>query len=359
MKNILTGKKAAILIADNFHVLEAFYPYFRLKEAGMKVFFVGDEAGKVYYDYNGEPLKCDLSIYEALKQQYDLVFCPGGFAPMKLRSDEKMLKFAIDHFQAGKLFAAICHAGSFLVSMDVLKGKKATSYFTLKDDLLNAGAEYIDDAPVLDGNLITARTPDDLPGLLESIILYLRFGPDQTKSNKQPGNLEKKNVGILIEPRYSLHQVWYPYLRMKAEGANVSIIGENSDTEYYSRISKFPINCNCSVQKASSGPLDILLIPGDWAADKMRTKELFLNLVKLNKKNNGLTVSIGEGHSVLISAKIITGKKIASLPEMKKELENCNAVVVDQPSFVDCNLITARDTEDLPELMKNILGNLN
>jgi protease I len=354
----LVGTKAAILVGDFFHVLEAFYPYFRLREAGMDVVFVGDEDDKVYYDYHGEPLTSDVSISTALTEKYDLVYCPGGFSPMKLRANSGMLKLADNHFHSGKLLAVICHAAGFLVTLNVLKGKKATCYHTLKDDLKNAGAEYIDDAPIVDGNLITARIPSDLPKFTEAIIRHLLKEESTATNSPGKGLLKGKKIGILVEERYQLHQVWYSYFRLIAEGAKVFIIGTQNNTKIKSRISHYEMKSDLSIDQALSQQLDGLIVPGDWAADKMRSIPTYLNLVSEHIKNNRLLISIAEGHSVLISAEILRGKKVAGLPEMKQEIENCGAEWMDLPINVDNNLITCRDTNDLPELMGRVTERL-
>jgi protease I len=351
----LVGIRGAILISDFFHVLEAFYPYFRLKEAGMDVVFIADENDKVYYDYHGEPLTSEISISVALKQNFDLIYCPGGFAPMKIRSNHMMLNLARDHYQSGKLLAAICHAASFLVTMDVLNGKKATCYHTLRDDLKNAGAEYIDDAPIVDGNLITARNPFDLPKFTEAIIRHLDKGESKATNNLSKGLLEGKKIGILVEERYQVHHVWYSYFRLKAEGAKVFIIGAQSNAKYKSRISHYEIKSDLSVNEALKQHFDALFVPGDWAADKMRSIPTYLNLVRKHIQNHKLLVSIGEGHSVLISANILRGLRVAGLQEMKQEIENCGAEWMDLSVTVDGDLITCRDTNDLPELMAPVI----
>jgi protease I len=351
----LIGKKAAILVGDFFHVLEAFYPYFRLKETGMNIVFVSDKAGKVYFDYHGEPLISDMSISTALKQKFDLIYCPGGFAPMKLRANHDMLILAKNHFLSGKLFAAICHAASFLVTLNVLKGKKATCYYTLLDDLKNAGAEYVDDAPIVDGNLITARDPYDLPKFTDAIIKYLNKGKSAAASIPNTLNLEGKKIGIFVEERYQVHQVWYSYFRLIAEGVKVSIIGAQKDTKYKSRISQYEIISDLSVDQALTQQFDGLIVPGDWAADKMRTIPPVLKLIRNHLESNKPLISIAEGHSVLISAGISNGRQLAGLIEMKQEIENSGAKFIDLPVFVHDNLITCRDTNNLPELMRCLI----
>jgi protease I len=362
MKNIEKNKKikrAAILIDDNFHIHEAYYPYFRLKEAGIETLFVAEEAGKVYYDYNGEPLESHISVNAASKQIFDLIHCPGGFAPMKLRANNNILNMAKNHFNSGRLFTAICHAGSFLVSMDVLKGRKVTSYKTLKDDIINAGAIYIDEAPIVDNNLITARTPNDLPQFLEAIVRYLKEGPDSTKKIPDSLPLEKISVGIFVDNRYQANQVWYLYYRFKSLGTKVSFIGNKRGEVYNSRVSKIEVKCDISVNNLLDRKMNVLVVPGDWSADKMRINQSILKLVNQHIVNNGLLISIGEGHTVLISAKILKNIRVAGLPEMQKEILNSGAMYFDQPALLNNNIITLRDTNDLPELMAMVKDYFN
>jgi protease I len=353
---LLKGKKAAILVGNNFHIHEAYYPFFRLKEAGMDVVFVGEDADHIYYDYNGEPLESDISIQEALKQNFDLIHCPGGFAPMKLRANNDMLKLAKNHFYAGKLFTSICHAAGFLVTMNILKNKKATCYITLKDDLINAGANYIDDAPVIDGNLITARTPDDLPEFMEAIVRYLE--KDSYSASKEPVSLplSGKNIAILVENRYQVHEVWYPYYRFKAEGAAIFFVGGDKGVEYLSRVSKVIVKSNRSVKEALEENFHAIIVPGDWAADKMRNNNYFQKLIKKQITGEKLLVSIAEGHSILISANVLKKKKVSCLSEMILDLENAGAYISNSPVHQDDFLLTGRSTDDLPELMRLILG---
>ena len=101
--------------------------------------------------------------------EFDAVIIPGGYAPDLMRRYPDMVKLVREAFEGGKVVAAICHAGWMLVSSDVLKGKRATCLFAIKDDLVNAGATYLDQEVVVDGNLITSRMPDDLPAVADTL----------------------------------------------------------------------------------------------------------------------------------------------------------------------------------------------
>ncbi len=169
--------KIAVLIEDSYNLLEAWYPYIRLKEEGIEALFMG--TGKESYaSKEGFPAKADVSVKEADLSSFDGIIIPGGYAPDRLRRFIEINDFVRDSHEKGKMIAAICHAGWVLVSAGILKGEKATCFFAIKDDMINAGAEYVDEEVVVHGNLITSRTPDDLPAFCREIIGFLRKKQD-------------------------------------------------------------------------------------------------------------------------------------------------------------------------------------
>jgi len=165
--------KIAILIEDNYQVLEAWYPYFRLREEGIETAFVGTSKGK-YQSKEGYPIESDLAIDEAKVDDFFGVIIPGGYAPDILRRHKEVNNFVREMFKENKMVAAICHAGWVLVSAGVLKGRDATCFSAIKDDLANAGANYMDKEVVVDGNLITSRNPYDLPAFCREIVKFLK-----------------------------------------------------------------------------------------------------------------------------------------------------------------------------------------
>jgi len=170
----LSGKKIAILIDDMFNAHEFWYPYFRLKEAGAKVVVVCAGSKTVYTGKPGAEATADVNVENVSAADFDGVVIPGGYAPDIMRRYPKMVQLVRDIFNSGKVVAAICHAGWMLASAGVLKGKSATSYFAIKDDMVNAGANWIDAEVVIDDNLITSRTPEDLPAFMRAIISALQ-----------------------------------------------------------------------------------------------------------------------------------------------------------------------------------------
>lgn len=162
-------KKAAVLVEDYYQVLEVWYPYLRLREEGIKTVFVG--TGKEEYkSKEGYPAQEELSVKKAKADDFDAVVIPGGYAPDILRRHKEVNDFVKDMFDKGKVVAAICHAGWVLASSGILKGKKVTGFYAIKDDLVNAGAEFEDKEVVVDGNLITSRNPYDLPAFCTELI---------------------------------------------------------------------------------------------------------------------------------------------------------------------------------------------
>ena len=170
----LKGKKVALLLDNLYQEMEAWYPYFRLKEAGAEVTVIAAEAGKTYTSKVGYPMKSDLAYGQAKAAGFDGVIVPGGFAPDHIRRHPEAIQLVRDLDARGKLVAAICHGPWVLCSAHVLKGRKATSFFAIKDDVVNAGALWEDAEVVVDRNLVTSRKPEDLPAFLRAAIEVLR-----------------------------------------------------------------------------------------------------------------------------------------------------------------------------------------
>ena len=170
----LKGKKVVIPVESLFNTFEFWYPYYRLKEAGADVTVVGSGSADTYTGKPGTEVKVDVSIEQVSADNYDGMVIPGGYAPDIMRRYPKMVQLVKDLFDGGKVVAAICHAGWMLASAKILQGKTVTSFFAIKDDLVHAGAEWVDQEVVVDGNLITSRTPDDLPAFMRAVIQLLQ-----------------------------------------------------------------------------------------------------------------------------------------------------------------------------------------
>jgi protease I len=166
----LEGKRIAILAENMYQEMELWVPYYRLKEEGAEVKVVGAGGAKSYTSKHGYPVNVDVQADQVNALEFDAVIVPGGYAPDMMRRHEAMVRLVREAAQNGKVVAAICHAGWMLVSAGILKGRQATSFFSIKDDLVAAGADWRDAEVVIDGNLITSRKPDDLPAFCRAII---------------------------------------------------------------------------------------------------------------------------------------------------------------------------------------------
>ena len=166
-------KKIAILVEDQYQVLEVWYPYLRLRESGISPLFVGTGTKKEYKSKEGYPVAADVSIKEAKAEDFAGVVIPGGYAPDILRRYKQVNDFVARMSKENKLVAAICHGPWVMASAGILRKKKATCFYAIKDDLVNAGAEFLDQEVVVDGNLITSRNPYDLSEFCKQIIKFL------------------------------------------------------------------------------------------------------------------------------------------------------------------------------------------
>ncbi|MFY9586952.1 MAG: type 1 glutamine amidotransferase domain-containing protein [Actinomycetota bacterium] len=165
----LKGKKVVILSGPDYEDMELQYPLYRLKEEGAEVVVAGIGA-ESYKGKKGYPVTVDAQITDLNAKDFDAVVIPGGYAPDHMRRSEELLAFVREIHDQGKTVAAICHAPWVAVSAGILKGRRVTCVPAIKDDVMNAGADYVDEPVVVDGNLITSRRPDDLPVFLPAII---------------------------------------------------------------------------------------------------------------------------------------------------------------------------------------------
>ena len=170
----LRGMRVAILAETLYEDLELWYPYYRLREEGADVFVVGSGSAEIYQSKHGYPVTVDAEAETVTASQFDAVIVPGGYSPDHMRRHPSMVKLVREAHEQGKIVAAICHAGWMLASANIVRGRTATSYRSIKDDMVNAGANWVDREVVRDANLVTSRTPADLPAFMRTVIGALR-----------------------------------------------------------------------------------------------------------------------------------------------------------------------------------------
>lgn len=167
-------KKIALLVEDLYEEIELLYPYYRLMEEGYEVHLVGSEKGKVYIGKTGSyPTRSTHASRDVDAKDYEMVVIPGGYSPDKMRQCDATLEFVKDFDESQKPVAAICHGPWIMASSCDIKGKKITGASSIKDDLKNAGGKFVDEEVVVDGNIITSRSPRDMVPWTKAIIKAL------------------------------------------------------------------------------------------------------------------------------------------------------------------------------------------
>lgn len=180
MKQSISGKKVAILVTDGFEQSELEKPRAALDQAGAKTVIVSPKSDSVRgwdEDDFGESVKVDVPLNKASPGDYDALLLPGGVMnPDSLRTIPEAVQFVAHFFEAGKPVAAICHGPQLLIEADVVRGRRMTSYPSIKTDLRNAGADWVDEAVVTDQGLVTSRRPSDIPQFNEKMIEEIAEG---------------------------------------------------------------------------------------------------------------------------------------------------------------------------------------
>lgn len=176
----LSRKKVAILVADGFEQVELTKPRAALDEAGVKTVLVSPNEDKVQGFQQidkGDTFDVDQQLDGANPDDFNALLLPGGIVnPDLLRGNDKAVKFVQAFFKAGKPVFAICHGPQLLITAEVVKGRRMTSYNTVRTDLINAGADWQDEEVVVDNGLVTSRNPDDIPAFNKKIIEELKEG---------------------------------------------------------------------------------------------------------------------------------------------------------------------------------------
>jgi protease I len=188
--------RIAILVDNTFEDSELRVPVDRLEQAGHTVELLGIEAGAEVVGKNGkERVKIQKAVRDASEKHYDALVIPGGYSPDHLRTDRDAVRFTRAMAMAGKPVAAVCHAPWMLIEADLVDDRIVTSWPSVRTDLINAGARWVDREVVVDGNIITSRRPDDLVAFSDAVLQQLRDGPpERTQPVRAAGSEQARTM---------------------------------------------------------------------------------------------------------------------------------------------------------------------
>jgi protease I len=165
----MTMSRIAVLITDMFEDVEYTEPAAAFREAGHDLVHVGLSAGETVHGKKGEAeVTIDRAVSDVSVDSFDALFIPGGYSPDKLRAHDAPVKFVQEFVQSGKPVLLICHAPQLLITAQALSGRRITGWRSVAQDIKNAGAEYVDQEVVVDGNLVSSRQPDDIPAFVRA-----------------------------------------------------------------------------------------------------------------------------------------------------------------------------------------------
>ncbi|MBP2296791.1 type 1 glutamine amidotransferase domain-containing protein [Azospirillum rugosum] len=219
----LADAQVAVLAENLYQELELWYPVLRLREAGANVVVVAPTADQPYASKLGYPVTADRAVADVTAEDFDAVVIPGGFAPEGIRRNKAMVDLVRAVHDQGGLVAAVCHAGWVLASAGIARGRTLTCVSLIKDDVVNAGANYVDEPVVRDGNIITSRLPSDLPVFAREIVAYLEETPSRRSNGRMlmPANGRASSSAAFTTP---VELVMGP--RGKASANYVSVVVE-------------------------------------------------------------------------------------------------------------------------------------
>jgi len=350
----LQGKKIAVFLDPQYQIDEAWYAPKRLTEAGADVKIVSHHP-VISRDFH--TIKTDINPEEALKTRWDGIVVVGGFSPLEIREDKNVINIIRDVNNRNGMVSAICHGVCVLVTADLIRGKNVTGNIPRSIEFKNAGAIFHDTAPQIDGNIITAIGPQDNGPYLDAMINWFDGGEKAAKDHLNDQYLKGKRIAVIIDNRYNYDQVKYPMVRLHHNGADVYYLA-NAEGEYSEYRGGGKIKADMRAQDAFTEKFDAVILISHWAADTFRRHPDILQFVSRKLKDGTLIASINWGHTALISADICKGYKIASTWGMQNDIKNAGGTPVLEPVCQDRNLITCATDDDMPLLMRYVVGYL-
>jgi protease I len=379
MSNRLT---IAVLLEAGTNPTEFNYSRLRLEEAGVVVVVVGRNQRE--YVLEDRSRGCaDVTADSLGSRKFDGVVIPGGLGPEKLRQDERIRALVRDCHERGKLCAAICHGQLVLISAGLMRGVTATAAWSMQDDLRMVGAVVPEGVrAVRDDRIITAIFPHDLPDFFRIILTTLAEIEGLAIPRGYPRRLAGQTWGIVVDDASDAVQVNYLTLRIREDGGRPLLLGRHAGVEvrlsspewewgeHGSRIrtdKALPnpaavTSCDREAESASravtAAELHGLLLPGGLATWMIRGHKGLAKLIEDVYRQGKPVAAIGRGPKLLFSTEVLPGRTVTCAPQMRDDIVYAVKPVTcsDQAVVHDGNLLTARGSEDLPELMRRLIA---
>lgn len=356
----LKGKKIAIFLDQQYQVREAFYAPRRFSEAGADVKIVSHTLPYVerYRPTYTHRMKTDITFEEALKIKWDGLLVIGGFCPLETREDKTVIDIIHETNRRGGMCAAVCHGVTVFVTADILRGKNCTGNVPRAIEFSNAGGIFHEEAPQVDGNLITAISGGDNGPFVDSMINWFQGGEQVAKAHMNDQYLKGKKVAIVLDNRYKYSHVYYPYTRLRQNGASVYIIANTiGEFREYKNVHG-TTKADMSAQDATNERFDAIILVSHYAADTYRRHADVRQFVTSQFQRGTLVASIDWGHTTFIQADIARGYEFACTWGMQNDIRNAGGAPMLKPVHRDRNLITCATEDDMPELMRYVVGYL-
>lgn len=379
-KAMLSGLRVAVLLEQGTNPLEYHYCRLRLVEAGAEVTVMGSQR----LDYQLEDhstARADAVIEDVCDVPFDGVVIPGGLGPEKLRLNPAIVEMVRDCHDRGKVCAGICHGQQVMISAGFMSGRRATSAWSMLDDLRAVGAKCDPvQRAVRDGNVVTAIFPQDLPAFWRLVMQAFAEIEGRELPPGYPHRLARKRLAIVVDGASDSVQTNYLRYRIEEEGGRAVLVGRKAGETLSlgaapwewgefgvsvttdaalpnpSVVASCDDEAEASSQAVSAEVLDGLLLPGGLGTWMIRGHPGLHQLIREMMARDKFIGAVGRGAKALLSAGVLEKYTVTCAPEMRDDLGYAGINVEDTPVVADRSLLTARGTEQLPSFVAAMQG---
>jgi protease I len=377
--DMLEGLRVALLVERGTNPTEFQYSRLRLKEAGAAVVVVGNY--ELEYALEDHSLtRADVTVRQVAGQPFDGVVIPGGLGPEKLRQNPQVLELVRDAYNRGKMTAAVCHGQQVLISAGLLTGKRAVAAWSMVDDLIATAVVHDRELrAVRDGNVITGIFPHDLPVFFRLVLSGFADIEGCSLPTGYPHRLEGRRLGLVLAVASDGVQHFYLKYRIQEEGGRAIVLGAQEGQtvrlgnptwewgefgleevvdrglENLAPVDSHDFPYEQERRAIHAEELDGLILSGGLGTWMIRGHPGLKKLIREMGEAGKVIGTVGRGPKLLMSAGVLSGRRIVAAPEMRDDLLAAGVDSPDQPILRDGNLLSCQRTEDLPAFVPLLL----